>query len=47
MLSSFELLIVDGLGFGPVSTGSELLLEVFSRRAERSANAGHQLPRSI
>ena len=38
MLSSFELLIVDELGFVPLSkSGAELLFEVFSRRYERSA----------
>ncbi len=38
MLSSFKLLIIDELGFVPLSkTGAELLFEVFSRRYERSA----------
>jgi DNA replication protein DnaC len=38
MLSCFELLIIDELGFVPLSkTGAELLFEVFSRRYERSA----------
>jgi DNA replication protein DnaC len=38
MLSSFELLIIDELGFVPLSkTGAEPLFEVFSRRYERSA----------
>jgi DNA replication protein DnaC len=38
MLSSLELLIIDELGFVPLSkTGAELLFEVFSRRYERSA----------
>ena len=38
MLASFELLIIDELGFVPLSkTGAELLFEVFSRRYERSA----------
>jgi IstB-like ATP binding protein len=38
MLSSFELLIIDELGFVPLSkTGAELLFEVFSRCYERSA----------
>ena len=38
MLSNFELLIIDELGFVPLSkTGAELLFEVFSRRNERSA----------
>ena len=38
MLSSFELLIIDELGFVPLSkSGAELLFEVFSRRYERSA----------
>lgn len=38
MLSSFELLIIDELGFVPLSkTGAELLFEVFSRRYERAA----------
>jgi len=37
-LSCFELLIIDELGFVPLSkTGAELLFEVFSRRYERSA----------
>lgn len=36
--ASFELLIIDELGFVPLSkTGAELLFEVFSRRYERSA----------
>ena len=43
MLSSFELLIIDELGFVPVSkTGAELLVEVFSRRYERSATFDQQ-----
>src|SRR5208283_5873484 len=38
LLSGFELLIIDELGFVPLSkTGAELLFEVFSRRYERSA----------
>jgi DNA replication protein DnaC len=38
MLSGFELLIIDELGFVPLSkTGAELLFEVFSRRYERSS----------
>ena len=38
MLSSFELLIIDELGFVSLSkTGAELRFEVFSRRYERSA----------
>ena len=38
MLSGFELLIVDELGFVPLSkTGAELLFEVFSRRYERNS----------
>jgi DNA replication protein DnaC len=38
MLASFELLIIDELGFVPLSkTGAELLFEVFSRRYERSS----------
>src|SRR5215207_8506692 len=38
MLSCFEQLIVDELGFVPLSgTGTELLFEVFSRRYERAA----------
>jgi len=38
LLCSFELLIIDELGFVPLSkTGAELLFEVFSRRYERSA----------
>ena len=37
-LASFELLIVDELGFVPLSkTGAEMLFEVFSQRYERSA----------
>jgi DNA replication protein DnaC len=37
-LASFELLIVDELGFVPLSkTGAELLFEVFSQRYERSS----------
>jgi DNA replication protein DnaC len=38
LLSGFELLIIDELGFVPLSkTGAELLFEVFSRRYERRA----------
>ena len=38
MLASFELLIIDELGFVPLSkTGAELLFEVFSRRYERAS----------
>jgi len=38
MLASFEILIIDELGFVPLSkTGAELLFEVFSRRYARSA----------
>ena len=38
LLSSYELLIVDELGFVPLSkTGAELLFEVFSHRYERSS----------
>jgi DNA replication protein DnaC len=38
MLSSFELLIIDELGFVPLSkTGAGLLFQVFSRRYEGSA----------
>ena len=38
MLASFELLIIDELGFVPLSkTGAELLFEVFSQRYERSS----------
>src|SRR5579883_2149910 len=38
MLASFELLIVDELGFVPLSkTGAELLFEVFSQRYERAS----------
>jgi DNA replication protein DnaC len=38
LVSNFELLIIDELGFVPLSkTGAELLFEVFSRRYERSA----------
>ena len=37
-MASYELLIVDELGFVPLSkTGAELLFEVFSQRYERSA----------
>src|SRR5882672_6745526 len=37
-MASYELLIVDELGFVPLSkTGAELLFETFSRRYERSA----------
>ena len=37
-LSTFDLLIIDELGFVPLAkTGAELLFEVFSRRYERSA----------
>jgi DNA replication protein DnaC len=37
-LASFELLIVDELGFVPLSkTGAEMLFEIFSHRYERSA----------
>jgi DNA replication protein DnaC len=37
-LASFELLIVDELGFVPLSkTGAEMLFEIFSQRYERSA----------
>jgi len=37
LLSGCELLIIDELGFVPLSkTGAELLFEVFSRRYERS-----------
>jgi DNA replication protein DnaC len=37
-LASFALLIVDELGFVPLSkTGAEMLLEIFSQRYERSA----------
>ena len=37
-LASYELLIVDELGFVPLSkTGAELLFEVFSQRYERSS----------
>src|SRR6202142_2165168 len=38
MLSSFELLIIDELGFVPLSkTGAEMLFEIFSLRYERGA----------
>jgi DNA replication protein DnaC len=38
MLAAFELLIVDELGFVPLSkSGAELLFEVFSRRYERAS----------
>ena len=38
LLASYELLIVDELGFVPLSkTGAELLFEVFSQRYERSS----------
>jgi DNA replication protein DnaC len=37
-LASFELLIVDELGFVPLSkTGAEMLFEIFSQRYQRSA----------
>lgn len=37
-LASYELLIVDELGFAPLSkTGAELLFEVFSQRCERTS----------
>jgi DNA replication protein DnaC len=37
-VASFELLIVDELGFVPLSkTGAEMLFEIFSQRYERSA----------
>ncbi len=37
-LASFELLVVDELGFVPLSkTGAEMLFEIFSQRYERSA----------
>ena len=37
-MASYELLIVDELGFVPLSkTGAELLFEVFSQRYERSS----------
>jgi DNA replication protein DnaC len=37
-IASYELLIVDELGFVPLSkTGAELLFEVFSQRYERSS----------
>ncbi len=37
-LAGFELLIVDELGFVPLSkTGAEMLFEIFSQRYERSA----------
>ena len=37
-LASYELLIVDELGFVPLSrTGAELLFEVFSQRYERNS----------
>ena len=38
MLAAFELLIVDELGFVPLSkSGAELLFEIFSRRYERAS----------
>ena len=38
LLASYELLIIDELGFVPLSkSGAELLFEVFSQRYERSA----------
>lgn len=38
MLAGFELLIIDELGFVPLSkSGAELLFEVFSRRYERAS----------
>ena len=37
-MASYELLIVDELGFVPLSkTGAELLFEVFSQRYERTS----------
>ena len=41
-LATYKLLIVDDLGFVPLSkTGAELLFEVFSQRYERGSNPGH------
>jgi hypothetical protein len=41
-IAAYELLIVDELGFVPLSkTGAELLFEVFSQRYERSARPPH------
>ena len=38
LLASFELLIIDELGFVPLSkTGAEMLVEIFSLRYERGA----------
>jgi DNA replication protein DnaC len=38
LLASYELLIVDELGFVPLSkTGAELLFETFSQRYERTS----------
>ena len=41
-LATYKLLIVDELGFVPLSkTGAELLFEVFSQRYERGLDPGH------
>jgi DNA replication protein DnaC len=38
LLASYELLVVDELGFVPLSkTGAELLFEIFSQRYERAS----------
>ena len=42
-LAAYKLLIVDELGFVPLSqTGAELLFEVFSQRYERGSTHRHQ-----
>ena len=44
-LSRLKLLIVDELGFVPLSrTGAELLFEVFSQRYERGLDHGDHQP---
>ena len=44
-LASYKLLIIDELGFVPLSkTGAELLFEVFSQRYERWLDPGHLQP---
>jgi hypothetical protein len=44
-IASYELLIVDELGFVPLSkTGAELLFEMLSQRYERGSTERRQLP---
>ena len=43
-LAKQDLLIVDELGYVPLSTGSELLFEIFSQRYERASDAGDLEP---